>query len=502
MDRETESPPVEAPLELPPDQMRELGRLVVDEIVRRWETLAEDVPHRLESRDRLQARFGGPAPEAATDPTSVIREAIDEVLPLAGRIDHPRFMAFIPSSPTWPSVLGDFLAAGFNVFQGTWLESSGPSQIELTVLEWFREWLAMPEGAGGVLTSGGSAANLLAIALAREVAGSPLRPVVYLSDQGHGSIIRGARIAGIPLEGIRVLPSGADRRLHPATVARAVALDRAEGRSPILICANGGSTNTGVVDPLPELRELATAEGIRFHVDAAYGGFAVLTDEGKRELAGIGEADSITLDPHKWLFQPYECGCLMVRDTEELRRAFASTGAYLQDTELGEAQVNFADRGIQLTRGFRALKIWMSIRMLGLGAFRSGVAHGMQLAERAGARVMESKELELLAPPSLGIVCFRFNPEGEGLSEPELEELNRTLQDRIVPAGIAMVSSTRLEGKYALRMCILNYRTQWADVERVLDWVEAEGRRLTASPARPRGEGRPDGDDRSDGDGE
>jgi aromatic-L-amino-acid/L-tryptophan decarboxylase len=472
-----------APLELDAGEMRELGYRAVDALVDRWVGLAEAPSWRGATRRELAGRWGEgePPPEGARDAMDVMEEAVREILPLAGRIDHPRFFAFIPSAPTWPSVLADFLSAGFNVFQGTWLESAGPSHVELTVLEWFRAWLGMPEGAGGLLTSGGSAANFLAVGLAREAAGWPARPVVYHSDQAHSSLHRAARLAGIPPEGIRALPTGEDLRLHPDTVRAAVDEDRAAGRSPLLVAANGGATNTGRVDPLDDLGAACRELGVHFHVDAAYGGFAVLDPRGARALAGIGRADSVTLDPHKWLFQPYECGCLLARDTDALERAFRVSADYLQDTELGREHVNFADRGLQLTRAFRALKIWMSVRTFGTEAFRAAVGRGIDLALRAEARIRRAEGLELLSAASLGVVTYRFRPpDGEtgSVSEAALEELNRTIQDRIVESGEAMISSTRLRGRYALRLCILGTRTRWGDVEAVLAAVEREGARL------------------------
>lgn len=213
-------------------------------------------------------------------------------------------------------------------------------------------------------------------------------------------------------------------------------------------------------------------------MDGAYGGFAVITEEGRRVLQGLGRADSIVLDAHKWLFQPFEAGCLLVRDVRSLERAFRVLPEYLQDTRLGMEHVNFADRGLQLTRSFRALKVWMSIQTFGMAAFRAAVGRGMEYAARAGEYVRASARLELLTPPSLGVVCFRANPGG--LGEAELEELNDAVQARIIGSGAAMMSSTRLKGRYALRLCILTHRTTWPDVEDTLRAVEHHAAELGA----------------------
>lgn len=460
--------------------MRRLGYAVVDAVVKRARGLRDDVPWRGGTRRELEPLLREPCPEDSGDADAAIARAVTEILPRAGRIDHPRFFAFVPSSPTWASVLGDFLTTGFNTFQGTWLESAGPSQIELVVLEWFREWLGLPDGAGGLFTSGGSAANLCAVVAAREAAGHPERPVLYLSDQSHSSVERAGRIAGFRPEAFRRIASDDGYRLDPDALAAALRDDRAAGCVPVLVAANGGATNTGAVDPLPALADLCAEHDTWLHVDAAYGGFAVLDDRGRAALEGIGRAHSVTLDPHKWLFQPYETGCLMVRDPDDLTRAFRVLPEYLQDTDLGFEHVNFADRGLQLTRAFRALKVWMALQIHGRRAHAEAVGRGITLGEVAQAALEAHADVEILSPASLGIVCFRVRPEGVH-SEDRLEALNRAIQDAVVDEGTAMMSSTRLRGRYALRLCILNYRSTAADVRTVVDRVVALGRERAAT---------------------
>jgi glutamate/tyrosine decarboxylase-like PLP-dependent enzyme len=345
--------------------------------------------------------------------------------------------------------------------------------VELVVLEWIRGWIGFPEGAGGLFTSGGSAANLDAVVALREAADNPPRPSFYMGDQAHSALIRAARIAGVPAEGIRVLPSDDAFRLRLDALARAVEEDRAAGRTPVAVLANGGATNTGTVDPLEALADFCRAEGVRLHVDAAYGGFSVLTTEGREAFRGLERADSVALDAHKWLFQPFEAGCLLVRDVRMLERAFHTRPEYLQDVELGTAQVNFADRGLQLTRSFRALKVWMTVQVFGMEAIREGVRNGILLARRAGEHIRASPLMELRSPPSLGVVCFRVRPPEGGATEEELEELNRRVQDRVVASGVAMTSSTRLKGSFALRLCILSHATAWEDVRATLEAMEA-----------------------------
>ena len=237
-------------------------------------------------------------------------------------------------------MLADYLATGFNINAATWLSASGPSQLEAVVIDWFRRWVGYPDTAGGVLTSGGSAAALDAFVAAREAAGHPARPTVYMSDQGHSAQVRAARIIGIRPDHVRVLPTGPDFRVAPATLVSAIETDRAAGCTPIAVCADAGSTSTGAVDPLNAIADYCGANGIWLHVDAAYGGFAAVTDSGARLLRGIERADSIGMDPHKWFFQPYETGCLLVRDVRTLERAFAIHHDVLQDSVWGANHPN------------------------------------------------------------------------------------------------------------------------------------------------------------------
>jgi glutamate/tyrosine decarboxylase-like PLP-dependent enzyme len=458
--------------------MRRLAEAATDRLLGRLEGLRADAPWRGASRTELEKLLREPAPEHGQDALAVLERAVRDVLPVAARVDHPRFLAFVPSSPTWPGVIADYLAAGFNTFQGTWLGSGGPSQVELVVIEWFRQWLELPEGAGGLFTSGGSAAILDALVAAREAAGSPERPAVILGDQTHSAFSRAARIVGVRPDGIVVVPSDESFRLDPQALIAAISSARERGLAPIAVCANAGTTNTGAVDPLPSIADVCIREKVWMHVDAAYGGFAVLTEQGRRLLAGIERADSISLDAHKWLFQPFEAGCLLVRDVATLTRAFAVDADYLQDTKLGLEHVNFADRGYQLTRSFRALKVWMSIQTFGLARFRAAIAGAVQLAESAGELVATTAGLKLLSGPSLGVLCFRYQPAGEEWTETRIQVLNEAIQARVIASGLAMISSTRLGGRYALRLCILSHQTTWEDVREVILRIATDGREL------------------------
>ena len=467
----------ERPLLENPEEMRRSGYAVVDAIVDRWARLGNGPAWQGATRDVTEPMLHGPPPEEGREFAELLDTVLGDVLPLAGRIDHPRFLAFIPSSPTWASVLANFLTTGYNVFQGTWLESSGPSQIEVTVTEWFREWMGYPEGGGGLFTSGGSAANLMAIVAAREAAGNPACGTVYASEQTHASVSRAARIAGIDPSLIRDVPTDDALRIRPSRLVAAIRRDRGEGLQPLCLVANAGTTNTGSVDPLAELAAIARAEGVWYHIDAAYGGFAVLDPETRPLLEGIELSDSLTLDPHKWFFQPYETGCLLARDATRLEAAFRIMPAYLQDAQWGLEHVNFCDRGLQLTRVFRALRVWLSVQRYGVAAHRAEIGRAIALARGAEARIRAAGELELLSPQSLGIVCFRYRGDGS-VPDDALDNLNERIQDDIVQSGFAMMSSTRVKGCFSLRFCVLNYRTTEEDLARTLDRIVDAGRRL------------------------
>ena len=467
-------------LRMTPEEMRRLAGEATEALIERIDGLRDDRPWDGDFREALEGQLGTPPPESGRPAEEVLAQALSDVLPNAARLDHPRFFGFVPSAPTWPGVVADYLAAGFNINSCTWLVSSGTSQLELVVVDWMRDWIGYPETAGGLLTSGGSAASVEALVAAREAAGHPERPTVYMSDQSHSALKRAALVAGVRREHIRLVPSGDDFRMGVAELGRCVAEDRANGLQPVTVCANAGATGTGAIDPLGPLSDFCSREGIWLHADAAYGGFALVTQEGKELLAGIERADSVGMDAHKWFFQPYEGGALMVKNAKHLEDAFGIGNDVLQDTVWGANHPNFADRGLQLSRAARALKIWMSVQTFGMAAFRAAVQQGLDLTRRAEAYVETSPVLELVTPVSLGVICFRVNP-GDGRDERSLEDVNRNVLARVFWDDLAFFSSTALKGVFSLRMCIVNHTTTWEDVRMTLDLVVRLGREALAS---------------------
>ena len=464
-------------LEMSHEQMLELGRQALDLLVDRIENLPGEQAWDGEFRQVLEDHLGEDPPEGPNPASEVLDRLTRDVLPFSARLDHPRFFGFIPTSPTWPGVVADFLAAGYLFNQCTWLVASGPSQVELVVIDWFKRWIGYPETAAGLFTSGGSAASVDAFVAAREAAGNPERATVYMSDQSHSALPRAAVIVGVRRDHIRKTPSDSSFRLDMEALSRAVADDRAAGLHPIAVCANAGTSSTGSIDPLEELADFCEAEDLWLHVDAAYGGFAVVTERGRELLRGLERADSVGLDAHKWFFQPYEAGCLLVKDRETLSDAFHMPHDILQDTVWGADHPNFADIGLQLSRSARALKVWMSVQTFGMDAFRGAVESGMDLAARAHDYVRASSVLEPLSTPVLGIVCFRVNPGGSNLDAGALEDVNRTVLAQMFWDDPAFMSSTMLHGTFALRMCIINHTTTWDDVRETLEAVERFGQK-------------------------
>ena len=455
------------PLALDAETMRKLGYRAVDMLVDRL-TDPSIPPLRRATPQEMAARLSGPPPEEPQDWDEILRRLDEDVLPFMSKGDHPGFFAYVPFAGTWPGALGDLIASATNVYAGSWMEAAGPSQVELEVIGWFKDWLGYPEEAAGLLVSGGSAANLTALACAREAQVGSMSDdlVVYVSDQAHSSVARAARGLGFRQNQVRVIPTGDGLVMRIDLLQSAMEADVAAGRKPLFVSANGGATNSGAVDPLEELVELCDEHDVWLHVDAAYGGFAVLDERGRRQLAGIEDADSITLDPHKWLYQPYECGCLLVSNGAELRNAFTITPDYLKEASAIDSEVNFSDLGLQLTRMARAFKVWCSIQYFGLGAFRRAIERTFELAERAEKRIEASDRLELAATPSLGIVSFRRH------FEEDEDLLNARLVTELEESGIGLVSATRLKGRYTIRMCIMSHTSGEEDVDRVLDFLE------------------------------
>lgn len=464
----------EVTLEMDEEAMRRFGGAVLDSIVRHHLNVRRRPVVNYAQREETEALLREPAPEAGEELDVLLREFEEKVAPRMSHLDHPRMFGFIPGSSTFVGAMGDALAAGYNIYGGTWIESSAAHQLELVVVDWFRHWLGLPEGAGGTLVSGGSVANLTGLVLAREACLGDMRRdgVIYTSELAHSAIDRGARILGFRGDQVRKLPVDGRFGLDVDQLRAAVASDTAAGRTPFCVVANAGDTSTGSVDPLPEIADLCGEFGLWLHVDAAYGGFAVLDPRGKRLLAGVERVDSVALDPHKWLYTPYEAGCILARDSSDLYEAFHVLPDYLVDVAGGSRNVNMCDHGITLSRSARALKVWFTLKHFGVARFRAVIGRTMDLARHAQELLETTAGMEVVSPAVLGIVSFRYLPQdrsGDIVKREEvIERVNEEIRRRVWDSGRAMITSTRLRGRYVLRLCVLNHNTLRSDVESVV----------------------------------
>ncbi|MFO8099841.1 MAG: aminotransferase class I/II-fold pyridoxal phosphate-dependent enzyme [Salinibacter sp.] len=459
-------------LTLSREEMRSLGYRVVDLLVDHFADEEDASIGRSPGREELEQRLREDLPETGQDPHAVLDQVEADILPNTMRVDHPRFFGFVPGPNNFVSVLADALVSGFNVFSGTWISGAAAAQVELVVVDWLRRLCGLPETAGGLFTSGGSMANVTGLAAARhavlddEVEGA----VAYCSDQTHTSVDRALRLLGFGPDQLRRLPPDAQYRLDPDALAEAVRADRAAGRQPFCVIANAGTTNTGAVDPLPALADVAERHDLWLHVDGAYGAAAVICERGRKQLAGLDRADSLTLDPHKWLFQPFEIGGVLVREQKHLRRAFRIEAEYLEDA-VGELdEVNYSDYGIQLTRSFRALKLWMTLKVFGRQGVARAVARGFERAEQAERLFREHPDWRVVTPAQMGILSFRYSPEG--MAPATADALTRRLPQALKEEGTAMVTKTTLDGRPVLRLCPINPRTTAEDVRQTVDALD------------------------------
>lgn len=445
-------------------EMRTLGYWVVDRVVEHFAGGTDGPVIRTGDPDQLRSILGGSVPRAPGDPQAALQTLLDAALSHMQHGDHPRYFARIPGPSSFAGVLGDWLGTGFNAIASSWGGGSGPAAVELVVLDWLRELMGLPADGEGVMLSGGSVSNLSALAAARRVTGPG---VAYLSDQAHSSLVSGLRTLGFGEEAIRVLPSDAGFRLTAQTVADAVSRDRAHGHTPRFVIATAGTTNTGAVDELEAIAAVCAAEDLWFHVDGAYGAPAALCASGQAALAGLGLADTLVLDPHKWLFTPYDAGVLLTRRAGVLEAAFGMRPEYLADVQSADGRVDFGQLGPELTRRARALKLWMLFRTHGLDVIAAAIERGISLAEHAQTLIDEDDYWRCVTPAQLGIVTFTH----PGWSAAEHAGRVAALS----ADGYAAVTSTSLRGTPALRLCTINPRTTEAELAETLARLARRG---------------------------
>ena len=459
------------PLDPDAETMRRWGYELVDRVVAHLTTLSEQPVAAPGTRAEFEALVDEPLPIDPAGIEDCLKCFFDRVVPKMTRVNHPRFHAYIPAPSSFAGALGEMLAAGTNPFAGTWLGGATISALELTVLRWIAEMLGYAPDAAGILTSGGSLANLVALTAARTRLESDhwQRGRIYVSREGHASVIKAARILGFPCDAIRTVPANAKLQMDFRELANMIAADRAGGHVPFFVAGNGGTTNSGAVDPLHNIADICANAGLWFHVDAAYGGFAALTPRGRTLLRGMERADSLTLDPHKWLYCSMGVGCVLVRHADALEVAFSSHADYLQD--LPSDEVNFFNRGVELSRPARVLSVWMVIRSIGRDGLAKQIGADMRLARLAAQLLAADSRLEVHTPV-LSIVTFRHRLRS-GESESQRASRDMALMETTLASGELMLSTTRLDGKMTLRLAVMNHRTTESEIRRSVQCIRA-----------------------------
>lgn len=486
-----------APIDLTPAQFREAGHALVDRIAELLASLGErKVTTGLSVNEvrALVAPFGG-MPTDGTDARTILDEAAEILTAHSLYNGHPRFMGYITASPAPIGMLADLLAAAVNPNVGAWTLSPVATEIEAQTVRWIAELLGYSPGCSGVLVSGGNQANFVGLysaIRARFPRDEPegrvermARATIYASSETHTWIEKAVDMFGLPPGALRSIGVDADRRLVLEELERRLAEDRRAGFIPVAVVGTAGTVSTGAVDPLPAMAALCRAHRVWFHVDGAYGGFAAMLDEGvgvPADLRGLQLADSVAVDPHKWLYTPIEAGCALVRDPALHRAAFSYHPPYYH---FGVEATNFLDLGPQNSRGFRALKVWMALRQVGRSGYRQLLGDDVALARALYDGLSADDRFEV-ATHSLSITTFRYVPEehrgrtGEREVEEALNALNKALQARLETSGELFVSNAVANGRYLLRACIVNFRTSAEDIAAIPDIVARHGEAVHA----------------------
>jgi aromatic-L-amino-acid/L-tryptophan decarboxylase len=465
-------------LEISPDEFRRLAEKVTQ--------LAADYLRELDSRPISPATTGEEAERLFRTPLSEKGMGAEALAGLQDVIEHSRaqngrFFGYVLGSGEPVAAAADLLTSVLNQNVTAWRSGPAAATVERTVVSWLAQAIGCAKFRGS-LTGGGSSANLMALTMAREtkmpaneagVRGEP-QGVIYASEEVHMSIPKSIALLGIGRNNLRLIATDANFRLIPAELERAIQRDKAAGRIPIAVVASAGTVNTGSIDPLPEIAAFARNHNLWLHVDGAYGALAAIAAPGK--FAGMDLADSLSLDPHKWLYQPLDCGCLLYRDVNAAHAAFAHTGDYAKALTNDPIEgFTFFEESLELSRRFRALRLWLSLRYHGLQAFRAAIQKDLDLAQRLATAISKEPELELLARGELSAVCFRYTGTN-ALSEEELNRRNAATLKRVVQRGRVYLSNATLRGKFCLRACIVNHRTTADDIDSVIPEVLAAAR--------------------------
>jgi aromatic-L-amino-acid/L-tryptophan decarboxylase len=483
-----------APIEMSAETFRTAGHALVDQVATWLDGLREGTILRDESVTDVRAVLGAERtlPPSGCAPGPLLDETAAMLFNHSLFNGHPRFFGYITSSPAPIGALADLLASAINQNVGAWRLSPLATEIEAQTVRWIAEFVGYPTEAGGLLVSGGNMANFVGFLAARAAAAPQIRtggvrtltgtPRVYASAEAHTWLHKAADLFGLGTDAIRWIPVDAEQRIDVATLETQIVADRAGGDVPFLVVGTAGSVSTGAVDPLAEIAIICRRHGLWFHVDGAYGAFAARVPDAPASLLALSDADSIAVDPHKWLYAPLEAGCVLVRRREDLRRAFSYHPAYYHfDHEV----TNYFDYGPQNSRGFRALKVWLALRQVGLSGYLQMIGDDMRLARYLHTLIQQHPDFEAFTQ-HLSITTFRYVPASLGTTagspetEAYLQRLNQALLTRIERSGEAFLSNAVVDGRFALRVCIVNFRTTAADIDALLTLLVRFGREVDA----------------------
>jgi aromatic-L-amino-acid decarboxylase len=469
-----------ADLEFTSEQMLAMGRAVVARSVAHLATIGKQPSCGDVDAVELCRSLREPAPETGSELDPLLDQLFNDLIPRSFTTPGPGYLAYIPGGGVYPAALADFIADTTNRYTGVWTAAPALVQLEANALEWLREWMGFPTGAAGLFTNGGSMAAFNAVVCARErLLGSDIRSgTIYASNQAHHCIVKAAKLAGIAADRIRMIPVDAHYRMDVAALSAAIRQDRAHGLHPFFVNSSAGTTNTGAVDELDAIGDLAAREQLWHHVDGAYGAFFHMCPELRPLLRGLSRADSLTLDPHKGMFLPYGTGALLVRDGNVLRSVHSTTAGYLPQNQ--DEFYDPAQYGPDLSRGFPGLRVWLCVKMYGAGRYRAAVAEKRSLAVWAAERVSAIPGLVVDAPPQLSL--FAFHLEGPALrTQAARNEATEQLVQRVTARGKIMLTGCTVDGRYLARICVLSFRTRRSDMETCVQQLTEEAAAILAA---------------------
>lgn len=470
-------------------EIRELGHRMLDDMLDYLSTM-RDKPAWQPVPESVKAHLRQPLPTQPTDPRAVYEEFVENVLPYTNGNRHPRFWGWVQGNGTVLGMFADMLASGMNPHMAGF--DQAPKLVEQQVLAWLTELMGMPAETSGILLGGGSMANITALVVARHAkagfnvrelglqANAQAKLVMYASAETHGWAQKAAELLGLGNQAFRRVVVDADFRVNMDALRQAVDEDKRAGRRPFCVIGNAGTVNTGAIDDLVALGQFCREENLWFHVDGAFGALARIAPSLAPLVAGIEQADSVAFDLHKWIYLPFEVACVLVRDANAHRDAFTMKPSYLAETSRGviAGGLPFAERGLELTRSFRALKVWMSFKTHGIDVFARLIEQNVRQARYLVALIEADADLELIAPVPLNIVCFRF--AAAGMDRDALNRVNEEILLRIQESGLAVPSSTTIDGKVSLRVAITNHRSRKEDFELLTEAVSRMGHEITA----------------------